>query len=62
MRPIIEFRPSLPSRLNEEKGSLPEPIFLAHDGVSGYISLEAPSGASTCDDVVAEIRLTGKKS
>lgn len=60
MTPIIDFSPSLPSRWNVGKGSLPEPIFLAHDGVSGHISLEASSGASACDDVVVEIRLTGK--
>lgn len=57
------FSPSLPSHSNEEKkGSPPESIFLAHDGVSGYVSLEAPSDPSTCDDVVVEIRLRGNKS
>jgi hypothetical protein len=62
MRAIIEFSPSLPSGMKVEKGHLATPIFVAQDGVSGHVSLETSSDlAPICDDMVVEIRLTGKK-
>ena len=62
MKPIIALRSSLTSRLTMGKRDLvPEPIFLASDGVSGDISLMLSSRASIQDDTVAEIRLVGRR-